>query len=297
MTRLDALSAVKTALFNTRDATVGESALIFCDSELKPLGDLFSRATLELGLWTKLCMMDTSSNIRTKLDDHTKELIAANKPDLYINLFRNSGEETAYRIQFNKLERHKSARICHCPGLTIDMFTEGAASLTDAEYESMFAFGEKLREKLKDTKKVRVQSQLGADFTFRIDHEFIVEYGGNLPCGEVMCMPPVGDSFDGKLVCTSGGFDRLYRETPVEISSKNGKAGLVKCSDKKIKSRIEEELRRDPGSRYLGEFSFGINPKARLVDEFLEAEKVIGTIHVAFGGSFYPSKTHMDSTS
>jgi len=34
--------------------------------------------------------------------------------------------------------------------------------------------------------------------------------------------------------------------------------------------------------RIVGEFAFGINPKARFVHEFLEAEKVLGTIHVAF---------------
>jgi leucyl aminopeptidase (aminopeptidase T) len=31
-----------------------------------------------------------------------------------------------------------------------------------------------------------------------------------------------------------------------------------------------------------------------MVDQFLEAEKVISTIHVAFGGGDYPSKTHLD---
>jgi leucyl aminopeptidase (aminopeptidase T) len=50
----------------------------------------------------------------------------------------------------------------------------------------------------------------------------------------------------------------------------------------------------------VGEFAFGINPKARFVDEFLEAEKILGTVHVAFGenmdmpGGKNPSKNHMD---
>jgi aminopeptidase len=291
---MNAVEAAKTALANTRDATIGETTLIFCDKEKKDIGELFSRAMIDLGLWTRLVVMETTNEPRRKLDDRMKELITGNKPDLYVNLFRNMDEETAYRIQFNKLERQKTSRICHCPGVTMEMFTEGAATLTEEEYKSMFSFGENLKESLKGTKKVHITSPKGADFTFKVDREFTVEYGGNLPCGEVMLMPPIGDSFEGKLVCTSGGAGRLYRETPVEITSNKGLAGKVTCSDKQIKKRIEEELNRDPGSRYLGEFAFGINSKARLVDEFLEAEKVVGTIHMAFGGSYFPTKTHMD---
>ena len=51
----------------------------------------------------------------------------------------------------------------------------------------------------------------------------------------------------------------------------------------------------------IGEFAFGLNPKARIVEEFLESEKVSNTIHVAFGANLsYPgvvanySKTHQD---
>jgi aminopeptidase len=50
----------------------------------------------------------------------------------------------------------------------------------------------------------------------------------------------------------------------------------------------------------LGEFAFGINAKASFVEEFLEAEKLLGTVHVAFGantdmpGGKNPSKNHMD---
>jgi aminopeptidase len=50
----------------------------------------------------------------------------------------------------------------------------------------------------------------------------------------------------------------------------------------------------------VGEFAFGINPNARFVNEFLETEKILGTVHVAFGantdmpGGKNPSKNHMD---
>ena len=292
---MNPVEGAKTALRNTRDATTCEKVVIFCDDEQREIGEVFANATLGLGLWTKLVVLETTDEIRTELEERTRELITLLRPDLYVNLFRDLDEETAYRIQFNKLERLRKARVCHCPGIRMDMMTEGAASLTDEEYEAMFAFGEKLKAYLKGTQRVRVESPHGADFTFRTGgKEFTVERGGNLPCGEVMLMPPVGDSFEGKLVCTSGGASRLYRETPVEIYSDNGLAGEIRCDDEEVLRKVKHELDRDEGSRYLGEFAFGINPKARLIDSFLEAEKVVGTIHMAFGGSYFPSKTHID---
>ena len=112
---MDPIEAAKTALRNTREATTGETALVFCDSDISKLGDVFCRALVDLGLWTRLIKLPNTSKVRVSLDDPTRDLITSSKPDLYVNLFRNSGEETAYRIQFNKLEKHKTERICHCP--------------------------------------------------------------------------------------------------------------------------------------------------------------------------------------
>ena len=289
------VTGAKSALTVTRNASAGEKAVIFCDEELKPIGDAFANAALEIGLWTKLVILKGGDQIRKDLEPHIREQITLLSPDIYVNLFRNRSEETAYRIKFNKLERQRQGRIVHSPGITLDMITDGAAALTEEEYLKMFAYGEKLRNALKGTEKVHITCPYGSDFTFETGgKDFVVEKGGNIPCGEVMLMPPVGDSFQGKLVCISGGANRLYKDTPVTITSDNGLAGTIECENPEITEMIRVELDRDEGARYLGEFAFGINPKARLVDSFLEAEKVIGTIHMAFGGSYKPTKTHID---
>jgi leucyl aminopeptidase (aminopeptidase T) len=67
-----------------------------------------------------------------------------------------------------------------------------------------------------------------------------------------------------------------------------------------ILRNVRDSLNTDARSSTIGEFAFGINPKARLADEFLEAEKLFGTIHIAFGdnsdfpGGQNPSKNHLD---
>jgi len=283
----------KAALVNIKDATIGERVIVFCDEEQREIGEVFSRAALDMGLWTRIVILKTTEEVRKDLDDQIKETIALQKPDLCVNIFRQRDEETSFRGRFARFETSRGARVGHCPGITMDMLTDGALSLTDKEYQSMFRFGEKLREALKGTEKVKIVSSLGADFTFSTKGLAFSVEKTNLPCGEVMCSP-VGDSFEGKFVCIAGGADRVYRDAPVEIISKNGLAGEIKCKDEEILKKMKYELDRDEGARYLGEFAFGINPKARLVDEFVEAEKVMGTIHIAFGGSYYPSKTHID---
>lgn len=286
--------SARSALKNIVNATSGERAIILCDDVQRGIGDIFARGALDLGLWTKLVTFETSDEVRGSVEEGLKELIVLSKPDVCVNIFRQRDEETSFRGSFVRFERSLGARIGHCPGITEDMLTEGALALTDDDYRDMFAFGERLKHRLKGAELIHVTSPHGADFTLSTkDREFAIEKT-NLPCGEVMCIPPVGNSFQGTLVCTSGGANRIYRDTPVKIDSRDGLAGEIVCDDPGVLGRIEAELDRDEGARYLGEFAFGINPKARLIDQFLEAEKVIGTIHVAFGGSEYPSKTHLD---
>jgi aminopeptidase len=290
---LKAEEGARAALVNIKDATIGERVIVFCDEEQREVGEVFARAALGLGLWTRLVILRTTEDVRKDLDNQFREMLTVQRPDLCVNIFRQRDEETSFRGRLVRFETSKGARVGHCPGITMDMLTYGALSLTDEDYQSMFSFGEKLKEALKGTEKVRVVSSLGADFSFSTKGASFSVEKMNLPCGEVMCSP-VGDSFEGRLICIAGGANRVYRDTPVEIASENGLAGEIRCKDREILKRVKQELDRDEGARYLGEFAFGINPRARLVDEFVEAEKVLGTIHVAFGGSYRPSKTHID---
>jgi leucyl aminopeptidase (aminopeptidase T) len=67
-----------------------------------------------------------------------------------------------------------------------------------------------------------------------------------------------------------------------------------------VQKRVDNSLATDAMAKVVGEFAFGINPKARFVEEFLESEKIHGTIHIAFGDNrSFPSgrnnsANHMD---
>ncbi len=121
----------------------------------------------------------------------------------------------------------------------------------------------------------------------------------NLPTGEVL-VAPVEDSLNGELVCDMavGGVGPL--KTPVVLSVRNGRVHETQSKNAQTLRRVRDSLNTDENSSTVGEFAFGINPKARFTEEFLEAEKILGTIHIAFGnnsdfpGGQNPSKNHLD---
>ena len=121
----------------------------------------------------------------------------------------------------------------------------------------------------------------------------------NLPVGEVI-VAPVEDSLSGTLVCNLaiGGIGLLKK--PLIIHAKKGKAKKVESKDKAVLKRVNGSLKTDSWSNTIGEFAFGINPSARIVNQFLETEKIKGTCHIAFGnntefpGGKNQSQNHMD---
>jgi len=308
MSGLKASEASKNALENVLEASSGERILIVCDKEKTEVGEAFANGAFSLGLWTRLVALQEPKEPRTEIPDSLQKILTQ-KPDIYINLLRGNREETPFRIKLIKTETHDhKARLGHCPGVTLDMLTEGALALTPEEHKSMQGYAEKLIRSLEDIVTVEIRNPAGTNLTLSIqDRKFFTDTKldwqtmkwMNLPTGEVI-VAPIEDSLNGKLVCDMaiGGIGKLRK--PVEVTVKNGRVENVFSRDKDHLRRVEETFATDDWSDVVGEFAFGINPKARFVDEFLEAEKMLGTVHVAFGantdmpGGKNPSTNHMD---
>lgn len=306
---MEAWEAAKNALENVLEAVAGESILIVCDDEKMEVGKAFSNGSLALGLWTRMIILQTPKKPRTKIPERLLEVFAQQKPDLYVNLMRDIREETPFRIKIIKMEtRDRKSRLGHCPGVTIDMLTEGALALTRQEHKNMQSHAERIIHALNGTIEVEIRNPAGTNLTLSTEkREFFTDTKldwksmkwMNLPTGEVI-VAPVEDSLNGKLVCDMaiGGIGKL--KTPVEVVAKNGKAEELLSKDKNILRKVKDTFETDDWSDIVGEFAFGINSKARFVNEFLEAEKILGTVHVAFGantdmpGGKNPSKNHID---
>ena len=306
---MEAWEAAKNALENVLEAVAGESILIVCDDETMEVGKAFANGSLALGLWTRLIILQTTKKPRTEFPERLLEVFTQQKPDLYVNLVRGTREETPFRIKIIKMEtRDRKSRLGHCPVVTIDMLTEGALALTGEEHKNMQIHAERLIQALNGTIEVEIRNPAGTNLTLSTEkRQFFTDTKldwksmkwMNLPTGEVI-VAPVEDSLNGKLVCDMaiGGIGKL--KTPVNVDAKNGRAESVFSKDRSHLRKVKDTFETDHWSDIVGEFAFGINPKARFINEFLEAEKTLGTIHVAFGanidmpGGQNPSKNHID---
>jgi aminopeptidase len=312
MTLMDAETAAANAIESVLEARPGESILIIADDMRKDIAHAFADGALSLGLWTRLVVLETKNDeVRREPPKHLVEMInTLAAPDIYINILRGQADETPFRIKIIKLETRKGrARLGHCPGITMDMLTEGALSLTREENADMQDSARSLLGVLQGTESVHVTTPSGSDFTFSVKgrtwfSDTFLNWKDmkwmNLPTGEVI-VGPIENSMQGTLVCdlAVGGVGPLKK--PITIEAKDGRVARVESEDKKALRIVIETQATDEMAKHIGEFAFGLNPKARIVQEFLESEKVGNAIHVAFGNNMdYPgvaannSATHQD---
>lgn len=307
---MKAWQAARNALEYVLKGKKGETLIIFCDDERQRICEPFVIGALKMGLKTHLVILKTQPDVfRTRVPPQASRILKKETPDICINLLRENVEETPFRIQFTRMETKKDkTRIGHCPGITLDMLTNGALALKGADHRKMQQFAHRLVRKLKDAVRLDITNEAGTKISLNVkDRPFFTDTiidpkmtkWMNLPTGEVT-VAPVEDSLQGTLICdiAVGGIGPIKK--PVEISIKKGKVENAMSADTEALRKIKNSLATDSAANIVGEFAFGINPKARLVREFLEAEKVYGTIHVAFGdNSDMPcgrnrSKNHTD---
>jgi len=297
---MDPKEAAANALESVLEARPGESILIVTDDVRKDVGKVFAEGALRLGLWTRMLVLGTKEDeFRQNPPPELVEMInSPQQPDIFINTLRGMAQETPFRIKIIKLETRKGrSRLGHCPGITMDMLTEGALSLSREENAAMQENARNLLANLISVESVHVTSPSGSDFTFSVKgrtwfSDTFLNWKDmkwmNLPTGEVL-VGPVENSMNGTLVCdlAVGGVGPLKK--PVTVVAKGGKVINLECEDKDALKIIQDTQATDEMAKHIGEFAFGLNPKARIVQEFLESEKVGSAIHVAFGNNMdYP---------
>lgn len=191
--------------------------------------------------------------------------------------------QTQARIEATR----RGVRIATLPTITEEIF----ARTLPVDYAELKRTGEWLAARLTAASTARITSAAGTEIVLRLegrtgrsDDGNLQQQGmfGNLPAGEAYIAPleTMGDGtivFDGSLP----GHGRLA--SPVRITVEDGRAV---DADGDVGEWLLETL--DSGGehgRSLAELGIGTNPAAILTGNVLEDEKVIGTMHLAFGTS------------
>ncbi|MCJ7498980.1 aminopeptidase [bacterium] len=103
---------------------------------------------------------------------------------------------------------------------------------------------------------------------------------GNLPAGEVF-LAPVEGTAEGVLVLEWGPLARF--KSPLTVMIDGGKVVSVIGGASDEVNWLEGLLSAHPNNTNIAELGIGTNQAATRPDNVLESEKILGTIHVAFG--------------
>jgi len=152
------------------------------------------------------------------------------------------------------------------------------------DYDKMSKAMDNLVERLTKADKVRIVAK-DTDITFSIKGLPPVKCIGkrNLPDGEVYTAP-VRDSVNGYITYNLPSVQSGVVHNNIRFEFKDGKI-IRESSDHT--EELTKILNTDEGSRYIGEFSFGVNPYVtKCFNNTLYDEKISGTIHFTPGSAY-----------
>lgn len=173
-------------------------------------------------------------------------------------------------------------------GMPTEEFFQYAVDVMNVDYKRMYDAILPLKELMEKTDQVRIVGP-NTDISFSIKGIPAIPCCGkaNIPDGEIYTAP-VKESVNGTITyntpCPYQG--NIY--TNVSLTFENGK--IIKATCDQDNDKLNEIFDTDEGSRYVGEFSFGVNPK--ILDpmgDILYDEKILGSIH------FTPGRAYKDA--
>jgi leucyl aminopeptidase (aminopeptidase T) len=275
---VDLRDAVATVLDRCLGIAPGENALLVVDPGTRAIGESLRDAAAERGAEAVLVIMDERATDGTEPPLPIAAALGA--CDVYIAATTRSLSHTVAR----KNATEAGARGATMPGVTGDMLGRVMA----VEFDTMARRSRAVAELLTAGSLARITCPRGTEATIDLtgragiaDDGDLTSAGafGNLPCGEAFIAPLGGE---GRIVAASLASLGLSDE-PAVLTLKGGR--LVAATG----GLGPEYLRRLSAHGELGtnlaELGVGTNDHARLTGNVLEDEKILGTIHVAFGAS------------
>jgi leucyl aminopeptidase (aminopeptidase T) len=183
---------------------------------------------------------------------------------------------------------NQGVRVGTMPGITAEIMER----CLNADFDKIIELTNFVANRMQGVKEIRVTSKLGTDITMPVAGRAVLpstgvlrEKGqsGNMPSGEVYLAPLEGKS-NGTVVIDGSMSGIGLIKTPITVKVVNGYAEAITGGEEA--SRLAAVLDK-PGreARAVAEFGMGTNYKAQLSGLILEDEKVLGTIHIAFGNN------------
>ncbi len=273
--------SVEIALRDCMGLKKNESFLVVTDTILREIGKVFFQVGIEMG--AESIYIEILPRLTDGEEPPSSVASAILDVDVAIMPTVKSLSHTKARLEATK----KGVRIATLPGITEEIL----GRTMNVDYFEVKEITDKISLILTKGKNAHIYSDSGTDITFSIkgrqahsDTGILTSPGafGNLPAGESYIAPLEGTAngiiiIDGSLA----GYGLLKSNLKIEV--KNGYVEKVEGDGAGYLEKIFHRFGKE--ARNLAEFGVGTNPKAKLTGNILEDEKVMGTVHFAFGNN------------
>ena len=294
------VEGARTAINTCMNVKKGEKVLIITDTKKERIGEALFNAAEEAN----------SEAMIIKMLPRTRNAEEPPKPIAEImktaNVIVAPTQYSISHTQARKKANQQGTRIATMPGITEKMMSSGGMT---ADFDDVKKTMKRVVKSLKGD-EAKITTKLGTNLTLSVKGRKWISDTGichkkgefiNLPGGEIFIAPLEGTA-NGKLVIDGAILGKV--EEPIKITIKDGFAEKFKGGEqaKNLKKIYEEASKKlkDPYKVYnIAELGIGMNPKAKIIGNVLEDEKVLGTVHVAIGdnstfGGLTKCGIHMD---
>jgi leucyl aminopeptidase (aminopeptidase T) len=257
----------------------GESVLVLTDPAKRPIAERIVARARGLGAESLLVEMSERETHGSEPPDAVAAAMLAS--DVVVAPTSKSVSHTAAR----RAASAAGARIATMPDITEDML----ARTMSADFTSLRRRSGALAELLTSGDHVRITSAEGTDVTFEISGRTgLADDGdlraggafGNLPPGEGFIAPLEGRT-SGRIVFDGSIWPIGILEEPLTAIIEDGYATSFEgAAADRFRATLEPH---GPEAFAVAELGIGTNDAARLTGNVLEDEKIMGSIHVAFG--------------
>ncbi|HMJ03624.1 MAG TPA: aminopeptidase [Conexibacter sp.] len=272
--------ALETVVGRCLNVRTGEQVLVIGDHdpESRVLAEALRDAAARYGADAVLALMDPRENDGTEPPPPVAAALAA--CDVYIVPTSRSLSHTEAR----RAATQAGARGATLPGVTADML----ARMMAIDFDALKARTLQVTRLLDEADEAHIACAHGSDMTIDIGgRRGLADYGeisghasfGNLPAGEGFVAPLSGH---GTLAATSLAPLGISPE-PVLLTVEDGH--LTAANGPFGPDFFERLAQHGPNGTNIAELGVGTNDAAILTGNVLEDEKILGTVHVAFGAS------------
>jgi len=181
--------------------------------------------------------------------------------------------------------RYPNAAMAALAKMSLESFENFYFDACLVDYARMCDAMTPLKELMERSDKVRIIAP-GTDLRFSIKGIPALKCCGemNIPDGEVYTAP-VKDSINGTVQFNTDSVYNGVFFSNIRLVFKDGR--IVEAYSHANNDKLQEILNTDSGSRYMGEFAFGLNPGiTHPILDILFDEKIGGSFHMAIGNSY-----------